>query len=117
MDEIDFLKEELFNTKADYEEKEANYKDQVFSLQSKNDELSEQDELHSGKSEKISELKIELERITGELSTAQQQLKKYESDFQLAEEDRSEHRYTSSKISLFIALPFTLYKSCGTVVV
>ena len=65
MDEIDFLKEELFNTKADYEEKEANYKDQVFSLQSKNDELSEQDELHSGKSEKSGRLgKICLVSVT-----------------------------------------------------
>lgn len=97
-EELIHAKDELFSVKSEMHEREAQYEEQLASLQSMNEELQERIYRAESEPEKSSAVKQELEKVKGDLVIALQDLKKSQSDLQALEDDRLQHKIMRNKL-------------------
>lgn len=95
-------KDEIFEIKTEYEQKELQMREEIEELRSKNAELEETMENFKGQQPaNESELKIENEKIRGNLEAAEQEIKRLKSELELTKDDRVQHKIMKDKLDRF----------------
>merc|ERR1719266_2500141 len=107
-DEMTQLRDENYELRANFEQKEIDYRKSIQEFESKNSELEERLSILNQEPKDDSQQKIVIEKIQGELDNARQEIKKLECDLKLSEEDRMQHRLMKGKLDNYNRMEKTI---------